>query len=107
MDNLDTFYKKKSVEILKYSNPKKVHKNAEKYFGFDKDIYLSYRPDKKYMLKDDNNNIIHFGQMGYEDYTKHQDKERMLRYRKRAENIRGNWKNNKYSPNNLSINLLW
>ena len=28
-------------------------------------------------------------------------------YLKRATNIKGNWKDNKYSPNNLAINILW
>ena len=45
--------------------------------------------------------------MGYEDFTKHKDEERRKDYRRRAENIKGNWKNNKYSPNNLAINILW
>lgn len=45
--------------------------------------------------------------MGYEDYTKHNDPERRLRYLARATKIKGDWKNNPYSPNNLSIRLLW
>ena len=35
------------------------------------------------------------------------DEERKKRYLKRASNIRGNWKNNPYSPNNLSLHILW
>jgi hypothetical protein len=31
----------------------------------------------------------------------------MENYRKRAENIKGKWKKNKESPNNLAINILW
>ena len=38
---------------------------------------------------------------------KRDDPERRKAYRNRAENIKGNWKNNKYSPNNLAINILW
>jgi len=45
--------------------------------------------------------------MGYEDYTKHKDETRRLNYLLRASNIKGNWINNPYSPNFLSINLLW
>jgi len=45
--------------------------------------------------------------MGYEDFTKHKDEERRQQYLSRATNIKGNWKKNKYSPNNLAINILW
>ena len=34
-------------------------------------------------------------------------KERRRLYKKRALNIKGEWKKNKISPNNLSINILW
>ena len=54
-----------------------------------------------------NNKWINFGQLGYEDFTKHKDNERRDRYLKRATHIKGNWKNDKYSPNNLSIHILW
>ena len=60
------------------------------------------------MIQDKNTGkMVHFGQLGYEDFTKHKDKERRQRYLKRATNMRGNWKDNPYSPNNLSINILW
>ena len=55
----------------------------------------------------ENNKWVHFGGFEYEDFTKHKDTQRRDRYLKRATNIKGNWKNNKYSANNLSINLLW
>ena len=42
-----------------------------------------------------------------EDYTKHQDLKRLNNYLSRATKIKGNWKKDKYSPNNLAINLLW
>ena len=59
------------------------------------------------MVQDPNGKWIHFGAMGYEDYTKHKDDKRRENYLKRASNIKGSWKQNKYSPNNLAINLLW
>lgn len=59
------------------------------------------------MIQDPDNKWIHFGQMGYEDYTKHKDDDRRKNYLKRSSNIKGQWKSNKYSPNNLSIHLLW
>jgi hypothetical protein len=105
------FYKNKLKEIKKYSDVKQVAKLSHKYFlnhGIkNKLVYLSNKVDKKYMLQDLNGKFIHFGQMGYEDFTKHKDKERRDRYLKRSTNILGNWKNNIFSPNNLSIHILW
>ena len=48
-----------------------------------------------------------FEQWGYEDYTKHKDDDRRQRYLARATKIKGDWKEDKYSPNNLSIHILW
>jgi hypothetical protein len=97
----------KQREIVKYSNPQIVKKNLIKYFNSNIPLYLSSRKDKKYMIQDPNGKWIHFGQMQMFDFTKHQDEERRQRYLKRATNIKGNWKDNKYSPNNLSIWGLW
>jgi hypothetical protein len=66
---------------------------------------LSTRDDKKYMLYNpEKEKWVHFGQMGYQDYTQHLDKKRralfMLRNLKWADK-------NKYSPAYLSYYLLW
>ena len=98
---------KKTNPIYKYSDPVLVQKKANDYLGKGVIIYRSTRNDKKYMVKNPQGNMVHFGQMGYEDYTKHKDKIRRRSYLNRATNIKGDWKRNKYSPNNLSINLLW
>jgi hypothetical protein len=45
--------------------------------------------------------------MGYEDFTKHKDPIRRHNYLTRTANMKGNWKDNPYSPNNLSRNILW
>jgi hypothetical protein len=87
-----------------YSDIEEVQKKAKRYLG--KEVQPSTRKGKKFMVFD-GNKWIHFGQMGYEDFTKHKDPLRRERYRKRAFNIKGNWRDNKYSPNNLSINILW
>ena len=54
-----------------------------------------------------NHKWVHFGDIEYEDFTKHKDQERRKRYLSRAKNIKGDWKDNKYSSNNLSMNILW
>ncbi len=48
--------------------------------------------------------MVHFGQMGYEDATKHYDLNRINRFKKRN----WKWRNApKYSPAYLSWYLLW
>jgi hypothetical protein len=100
----------KSEEIYKYSNPEQAQKRAFAYLGKSAKLFLSDKPDKKYMILDPNTNKwIHFGAFKppMEDFTKHQDSERRRLYLARATKIKGNWKSNPYSPNNLAINILW
>ena len=97
-----------SLRLKKYSSPCKVQSKAYKYLGKTAKIYPSSKSQKKYQIYDKKNKKwVHFGQLGYEDYTKHKDKKRRKNYLARSTKIRGNWKKNKFSPNNLSINLLW
>ena len=84
-----------------------VIKNAKSYLGNDVIILPSTRKNKKFMIMNPDNNYVHFGDKRYEDFTQHKNKDRQQNYLKRISNIKGNWKNNKYSPNNLSMNILW
>jgi len=97
----------KKNTISKYSNPAKVYRRASKYLGKTAKIGLSTKKDKKYMVTTPNGKIVHFGQMGYEDFTKHNNKTRRKNYLARSTKIKGDWKKDKYSPNNLAIHLLW
>ena len=96
-------------QLLTVSNPTIVKKNLKKYFKKDTpELFISNRKNKKYMiLNPETNKFVHFGALLYQDFTVHQDKERQKRYIARASNIKGNWKANKYSANNLSLYLLW
>jgi len=96
-------------QLILVSNPTIVKKNLKKYFKKDvPELFISNRKNKKYMiLNSDTNKFIHFGSLAYEDFTKHNDLQRQKNYLIRASNIRGNWKSDKYSPNNLSLYLLW
>ena len=97
-----------SEELRKYSIPEIAQKKAYKYLGKNADIYPSWKEDKKYVIYNpEKNKFIHFGQMNYEDHTKHQNLDRKNAYLRRATNIKGNWKNDPYSPNNLSRYILW
>ena len=108
-DEDDENYKEKLEQLLKVSNPKEVIMKAKHYFNNpDIKVYLSNRKDKKYAIYDPNNKkLVHFGHIKYEDYTMHKDDKRRKNYLLRASNIKGTWKNDPYSPNNLSIHLNW
>lgn len=84
-----------------YSNPDFVKTKARRLKL--NQVYESTRKNKKYMIHD-GDHFIHFGQMGYEDYTKHKDRQRLNAFRQR------NWKWEDapvYSPRWLSWHLLW
>jgi hypothetical protein len=85
-----------------------VLKNAKSYLGNDVIILPSTRKNKKLMIINPYNKYVHFGDKRYKDFTQdNKNKDRQQNYLKRSSNIKGNWKNNKYSPNNLSMNILW
>jgi hypothetical protein len=99
---------KKWVELYDYSNPDKAQQNLNEWLGDDALLLPSTKSNKKYMIFNPNKNKwVHFGQIPYSDFLKHNDEKRRLHYKARAENIKGNWKDDKYSPNNLSIHVLW
>jgi len=93
--------------IWRYSNPTEVNRRAKKYLGKTAKISLSTKKDKKYMVTTPDGKIVHFGQMNYEDFTRHKNKIRRKNYLSRSRKIKGDWKTNKYSANNLAIHLLW
>ena len=91
----------KLEELKKYSDPEEVAHKAQQ-MGINP-VYESSRKDKKYMVFD-GKKMVHFGQIGFEDYTKHHDKARRDRFRRRNHK----WATApRYSPSWLSWNLLW
>jgi hypothetical protein len=97
----------KNDPIWQVSNPTIVQKKAYENYGRDAIIYRSEAKNKKYSIRNPQGRLINFGNIEYEDYTKHRNDERRQRYLKRSAGIKGNWKDDKYSPNNLSRLLLW
>jgi hypothetical protein len=91
----------KLEQVKKFSNPQEVYNKGRQY-GLT--VYLSPNKKKKYTIVDPNNKITHFGQLGYEDYTKHLDEIRREQFLKRN----AKWKDAEpYSPAWLSYYLLW
>lgn len=95
----------KLEQIFPYSDPNIVFARAKQIFGRDVKIEYSTRKNKKYMLYDPNKReFIHFGQLPYEDYTRHRDEVRRMKFQIRNHE----WsKAPKYSPRFLSYFLLW
>jgi hypothetical protein len=89
------------------SDKQEVIKKAKNYLGSDAKIRRSSRKDKKFMIENPKGKMVHFGAKGYDDFTKHKDDTRRQNYLSRATKIKGDWKKDKYSPNNLAINILW
>ena len=90
-----------------YTNFTTVNKKFVK-MGYKKEgseLKQSTRKGKKYMvLNPTTKKWVHFGALGYEDYTVHKDKERRKKYHSRM----GRFINaDKYSPGYLSLVLLW
>jgi hypothetical protein len=103
------------MNLSNYSDFETVLSRAKHYYGENVKLFQSTRKTKKYMIFDPyNNKFVHFGQMGYLDYTKYIQlydikiaREHRYRYLRRALKIKGNWRDNQYSPNYLSLLLLW
>ena len=93
---------KKSIWL--YSNPTEAYRRARKYIGKTAKIGLSTKKEKKYMVQIPDGKIVHFGQMGYEDYTKHKDKIRRKNFQSR--NFKWQFEP-PYTPSHLSWYILW
>jgi len=91
-----------------YSNHRTAQSKAYKYLGRTAKLYPGTNSQKNipYLIKK-NNHWVNFGQMGYEDFTKHHNKRRRKNYLRRSKTIRGDWARNPYSANNLSRKILW
>jgi len=95
-------------QLINVSNPEIVKQNLNKYLGIATDLYMSNRKNNKYMvLNPTTNKMVSFGDIQYFDFTKHLDPIRRENYLKRATHLRGNWRNDPYSANNLSLYGLW
>lgn len=97
----------KLVELRKYSDPRIVVQRAIKLYGKNVDIRVSTRKDKKYMIYDPKKRQwIHFGSFNppMEDYTKHGDEIRRMKFQIR--NHRWAYAP-KYSSAFMSYFILW
>jgi hypothetical protein len=98
--------KKTKIKDDAYLNKAKEFAKKAGYEDWD-ELKLT---DKPYKLELNN---VKFGRDGYSDYVQNllnnsPDAETKRKsYLARATKIKGDWKSNKYSPNNLAIKILW
>ena len=90
-DDLIKTYQIPTNSILyKYSNPKAVQRKAYAYLGKNATVYKSTNQHKKYMIHDPHNNHwVHFGQLGYEDFTRSKNLVHRNSYLIRSGKIKG------------------
>ena len=97
------------MNLSDYSDFKTVLYRAKFFYGENVILKKSTRKNKKYMIYNPiTNKFVHFGAMGYLDHTKYlqlYDLETANEYRSRY--LMRALKINPYSPNHLSIKLLW
>jgi hypothetical protein len=102
----------KLSELIKISDPAEVKRRFEKYRGSAKaTIEPSPREDKKYLVRvaaadGVRGRAVHIGST-LPDFTKHGDEARRKSYLARSAGIRGDWRDDKWSANNLARELLW
>ena len=104
----------KLSELVKISDPQEVKRRFEKYRGSAKaTIEPSPREDKKYLIRvsassadGKSGRAVHIGSK-MADYTKHGDEAKRKSYLARSGAIKGDWRDDKWSANNLARALLW
>ncbi len=116
----------KLSELQKISDPAEVKRRFEKYRGSSKaTIEPSPRIDKKYMVRvaaaggtgtadavriersvNVRGRVVHIGST-MADFTKTGDDAKRKSYLARSAGVKGDWRDDKWSPNNLSRALMW
>ena len=85
--------------------------NAAGYDG--RAVEFSDKPDKKFMIYDDKGKKHYFGAAKFGDFIiwsavdKEKAEQKKKVFQASHSKIKGNWAANKYSPNSLSLAILW
>jgi hypothetical protein len=93
--------------LVKISDPAEVRRKFERYRGKDNaKLFVSEKKDKKYKVLKPDGKQVHFGSR-MADFTKHADEAKRQSYLARSGAIKGEWRDDKWSANNLARALLW
>ena len=98
---------------------KEVKKRAKRAGYNPNDLYISDKNKYKLVMIDDEGKKHYFGRVNYNDYIIYQfleknekvpkgtARQKRRRFHISHELIKGNWRNDKYSPNNLALRVNW
>jgi DNA adenine methylase len=111
---MDKFHKQLEKNNITHEQYMEVANKAAKKNGYNPSMLeMSDDGNHKLTYKTPEGKVVPFGKVDYNDYiiysltkNKFADKYKNA-YRARATKIKGDWKDDKYSPNNLAINILW
>ena len=111
---MDKFHKQLEKDKITHEQyMEAVKKAAEKNDYNPSMLEMASDGNHKLTYKTPDGKVVPFGKVDYNDYiiytlsnNKFADKYKNA-YRARATKIKGDWEDDKYSPNNLAINILW
>ncbi|NBU34244.1 hypothetical protein EBZ38_10910 [bacterium] len=120
----DTHYPSFGEQLKEWGVPKEhylreVSKLARKFGYLPQSFQLATDGKHKLEVRNEKGRIVRFGRVGYGDYIlwkaleaqgktpKGTASQKRKVFHQSHEKIRGNWKQNPYSPNNLALRLLW
>ena len=88
-----------------------IAQQKAKKAGYKNPLEISTRRDKKYMIRNNEGKLIHFGQKGYSDFIIHRNKARRMNYRQRHAGILNRFGVPSYkihgTPSHASYTVLW
>jgi len=98
----------------------RLARQSAKASGYNpENLQYSDKPTHKLMIMTDDGKKVHFGRVGYGDFILWKSLERLGKAKKGTalskrrifhsshSKIKGNWRSNHFSPNNLALNILW
>ena len=111
---MDKFHKQLEDKNITHDQYMKAASKAAKKSDYDPSkLEMSSDGDHKLTYTTPDGQVVPFGKVDYNDYiiytlskNTNADKYRKA-YLARATKIKGDWESDKYSPNNLAINILW
>jgi DNA adenine methylase len=111
---MEKFHKQLKEKNITHNQYMKAVSKAAKKNGYDPSkLEMSDDGDHKLIYTTPEGNEVPFGKVDYNDFiiytlSKNTNADRYRKaYLARATQIKGDWKSDKYSPNNLAINILW
>ncbi len=106
--NRDTLNIPKNPKFLNNTNIEAAQFNAFDYLGKDGVLFYSPHKSKKFRIYDPIfDKWVDFGNINEKDFTKHKNENLRQKFIKKISKSRGDWRENPFSPQRLTIEILW